>query len=178
MKSGDFGELAAFVAIAEEGSFRRAAARLNLKPSTLSHSLRAIEGRLGVRLIHRTTRTVSLTEAGQTLLRQIAPAFASIETAVESINAFREHPVGRIRLSVPRTVIASIIAPRFRAFADRYPDVVLEIAASNNFVDIIRDGFDAGIRLALQLHIYLRSESMGLHDSEVMDDRCINRDDA
>ncbi len=151
MRTGDLGELAAFVAIAEEGGFRRAAARLNLTPSTLSHSLRSLEQKLGVRLVNRTTRSVSLTEAGQALLSQIGPAFASIETAVETINDFRDHPAGMLRLSVPRTVIARLLIPKFRAFADRYPDVTLEIAAENGFVDIVKQGFDAGIRLGESL---------------------------
>lgn len=151
MRAGDFGELVTFVAIAEEGGFRRAAARLNLTPSTLSHSLRALEQKLGVRLVNRTTRTVSLTEAGHSLLRQIGPAFANIETAVETINDFRDHPAGIIRLSVPRLAVARILAPKFRMFADRYPDVTLEIAAEDGFVDIVKEGFDAGIRLGESL---------------------------
>lgn len=151
MRTGDLGELAAFVAIAEEGGFRRAAARLNLTPSTLSHSLRSLEGKLGVRLMSRTTRTVALTEAGQAFLRQIGPAFASIETAVETINEFRDHPAGTIRISAPRTIVARVLTPKFRAFTDRYPDVTLEIAAQNGFVDIVGQGFDAGIRLGESL---------------------------
>lgn len=151
MRTGDLGELAAFVAIAEEGGFRRAAARLNLTPSTLSHSLRSLEQKLGVRLVNRTTRTTSLTEAGHALLAQIGPAFASIEMAVETINDFRDHPAGVLRLSVPRTVVARVLTPRFRAFADQYPDVTLEIAAENGFVDIVKQGFDAGIRLGESL---------------------------
>jgi len=151
MGTGDFGKLAAFVAIAEEGGFCHAAARLDLKPSALSHSLRSLEQKLGVRLIKRTTRSISLTEAGHALLRQIRPAFASIETAVETINDFRDHPAGMIRLSVPKTVAARVLTPKFRAFSDRYPDVTLEIAAENSFVDIVRQGFDAGIRLGESL---------------------------
>ncbi|MFT3691201.1 LysR family transcriptional regulator [Paenirhodobacter sp.] len=151
MRTGDFGELAAFVAIAEEGGFRRAAARLNLTPSTLSHSLRSLEEKLGVRLVSRTTRTVALTEAGEALLRQIGPAFARIETAVETINTFRDHPAGTVRISVPRAVAARVLVPKFRAFSDRYPDVTLEVAAENGFVDIVKQGFDAGIRLGESL---------------------------
>ncbi|PRH87408.1 LysR family transcriptional regulator [Labrys okinawensis] len=151
MRAGEIGELTAFVAIAEEGGFRRAAVRLNLTPSTLSHSLRSLEQRLGVRLINRTTRTVSLTAAGHALLRQVAPAFASIETAIETLNAFRDHPAGTVRISVPRAVAVRVLAPKFRAFSDLYPDVVLEIEAENGFVDIIRQGYDAGIRLGESL---------------------------
>jgi DNA-binding transcriptional LysR family regulator len=113
--------------------------------------LRSLEGKLGVRLVSRTTRTVALTEAGSALLRQIGPAFASIETAVETINDFRDHPTGTIRISVPRTIAARVLTPMFRAFTDRYPDVTLEVAADNAFVDIIKQGFDAGIRLGKSL---------------------------
>lgn len=153
MRTGDLGELATFVAIAEEGGFRRAAARLNLTPSTLSHALRSLETRLGVRLVNRTTRTVALTEAGHALLRQIGPAFASIETAMESVNTFRDHPAGTIRISVPRTVAVHVLAPKFRDLADLCPDVTLEVAAENRFIDIIKEGFDAGIRLGESLDL-------------------------
>lgn len=151
MKTGDLGELATFVAIAEAGSFRRAAARLDLTPSTLSHALRSLEQKLGVRLINRTTRTLSLTEAGHALLAQIGPAFASIETAVETLNDFRDHPAGTVKISTPRAVFTHIVLDKLDAFAERYPNVTLEIAADNGFVDIVKQGFDAGIRLGESL---------------------------
>ena len=95
MRSHEFAELSAFIAIAEERSFRRAATRLNLTPSTLSHSLRALEQQLDVRLLQRTTRAVSLTEAGAALLAEVAPAFAAIATAVDGVNQFRERHAAR-----------------------------------------------------------------------------------
>lgn len=147
MKSSDYAHLSAFIAIVETGSFRKAAARLDLKPSTLSHSIRTLEERLGIRLLHRTTRTVAPTEAGLALYRQTAPAFDSLARSFEHINRFRDHPAGRVRLSVPRSAALHILAPKFRTFADRFPDVRLEIAADNGFVDIVKAGFDAGIRL-------------------------------
>ena len=147
MRSSELGELAAFAAIAREGNFRRAAAQLELKPSTLSSAMRALESRLGVRLLNRTTRSVSLTEAGQQLFATLAPALEEIDAALETVNGFRAHPMGRLRLSVPRSVAASLILPLFRHFSERYPDIVLELAADNGFVDIVKEGFDAGVRL-------------------------------
>ncbi|HEV2566336.1 MAG TPA: LysR substrate-binding domain-containing protein [Microvirga sp.] len=151
MRANELAELSAFVAVAEARSFRRAAARLNLTPSTLSHSLRSLEERLGVRLLNRTTRTVSPTDAGHALLKQIAPAFASIETAVEAVNAFRLKPHGTIRLNVPHLAATMVLAPVLRRFALDYPDVTLEVAANDAFIDIVAEGFDAGIRLGESL---------------------------
>ena len=147
MRATELGELSAFVAIADAGSFRRAAARLNLKPSTLSHTLRMLEDRLGVQLLLRSTRRLSLTEAGQALLTDVRPALERINDAVERLNQYREVPAGSIRLSVPHTAALHVLLPRLREFSERYPDISLEISADNGFVDIIQDGFDAGIRL-------------------------------
>jgi DNA-binding transcriptional LysR family regulator len=152
MRANELAELTAFIAVAEARSFRRAAARLNLTPSTLSHSLRALETRLGVRLLNRTTRTVSPTEAGQALLEQIGPAFASVERAVENVNAFSARPHGTVRLNVPRAAAAMILAPMFRRFTQAYPEVTLEVAVNDAFVDIVSGGFDAGIRLGDSVH--------------------------
>ncbi len=147
MRTGDFADFAIFVAIAEAGSLRAAAARLDLQPSTVSHGLRALEERLGVRLFHRTTRSVALTEAGQALLAQVAPALAALEAAEEVVNDFRAHPAGRVRLSVPRGIASCVLLPQLRAFMERCPEVQLDIAADNGFVDIVSAGFDAGVRL-------------------------------
>ena len=149
MRTGDFADFAIFVAIAEAGSLRAAAARLDLQPSTVSHGLRALEERLGVRLFHRTTRSVALTEAGQALLAQVAPALAALEAAEEVVNDFRAHPAGRVRLSVPRGIASCVLLPQLRAFMERCPEVQLDIAADNGFVDIVSAGFDAGVRLSV-----------------------------
>lgn len=140
-------QLAAFIAIAELGSFRQAAARLNVKPSTLSHTMRTLEAKLGVLLLVRTTRQVALTPAGTQLYARLAPAFAEVRQALEGLNDFRAHPSGTVRLSVPRAVAERFIVPRLPLLAARYPDVALEICADNAFVDIVQNGFDAGIRL-------------------------------
>ncbi|WP_395841435.1 LysR family transcriptional regulator [Archangium violaceum] len=147
MRGSEFAELAAFVAVAEERSFRRAAARLGMMPSTLSHSLRALETRLGVRLLHRTTRSVSPTEAGERLLSQLTPAFGDIARAVETVNDFRGRPAGTVRLNVPRMAAMMVLAPMLGRFAQAYPEVTLEVAVEDGFVDIVDRRFDAGIRL-------------------------------
>lgn len=151
MRPNDYAELATFVAIAETGSFRRAAARLDRKPSTISHAMHALEERLGVRLLHRTTRSVALTEAGQALFAQVAPALGALSDALDSVNAHRAQPAGSIRLSVPRCAATAILLPRLHDFCARYPDIRLDITADNRTIDIVRDGFDAGIRLGENL---------------------------
>lgn len=147
MRTNELGELTAFIAVAEERNFRRAAARLNLTASTLSHSLRVLEERLGVRLLNRTTRTVSPTAAGMALLEKIAPAFSTIEAAVEDVNAFRQHPHGTLRINTPRIAYQMVFMPIFQQFSRDFPDITLEISLNDSFVDIVKDRFDAGIRL-------------------------------
>ena len=147
MRAADFAELQAFVSIAQARSFRRAAAHLNLTPSTLSHSLRALEARLGMQLIARTTRTVAVTPAGAALLEALTPALQGLDAAVEGVNAFRPRLHGVVRLTLPRSAATMILAPRLTAFAQAYPDVTLEAVVDDRFVDIVREGFDAGIRL-------------------------------
>jgi DNA-binding transcriptional LysR family regulator len=147
MRTNELGELTAFIAVAEERSFRRAAARLNLTSSTLSHSLKSLEERLGVRLLNRTTRTVSPTAAGMALLEKIAPAFATIAGAVEDVNTFRKHPKGSLRINCPRIAYQMVFAPIFQQFCRDFPDITLEISLNDSFIDIVKAGFDAGIRL-------------------------------
>lgn len=161
MRSHEFAELSAFIAIAEERSFRRAATRLNLTPSTLSHSLRALEQRLDVRLLQRTTRAVSLTEAGAALLAEVAPAFAAIATAVDGVNQFRERPRGTVRLNVSLLAAQLVLAPRLGQFHAAYPDIVLEVAVNDGLADIVREGHDAGIRLGESVELDMRAVRVG-----------------
>ena len=151
LRASHFAELQAFVAIAEERSFRRAAARLGLTPSTLSHALRSLEERLCVQLLARTTRSVAPTAAGTALLAELRPALSGIGDALEAVNSFRDSPVGEVRISVPRAAAWQIVAPRLSVFAERYPGVTLEVIVDDRFVDLVRDGFDAGIRLGMSL---------------------------
>jgi len=147
MRPSDIAELLGFAAIAEQKSFRRAAERLNLTPSTLSHSLRSLEERLGVRLLNRTTRSVALTDAGTALLAQIRPALLQIEGAVAQVHGFSTEPRGTVRINVPHLAAELVLGKRLGEFARAYPSVVLDIAANDAFVDVIGQGYDAGIRL-------------------------------
>lgn len=142
-----FSELAGFALVAREKSFRRAAACLDVTPSALSHAVRVLEARIGVRLLHRTTRTVSLTEAGHVFYRQIEPALEAIGIALDSVNLFRDHPRGKVRVNAPYLAAEMVLAGRFGEFSRAYPDITLEVAINDHFVDIVEEGYDAGIRI-------------------------------
>ena len=151
IRAGEFSELVAFAAVAEARSFRRAAASLNLRPSTLSHSVRALEERLGVKLLARTTRSVAPTDAGLTLLAQVSPALLALDGATEAINQHRTQPYGTVRLTLPQVAAVSVLAPKLARFVQSYPDVTLDVVIDDGFVDIVREGYDAGIRLGESL---------------------------
>lgn len=140
-------ELTGFVLVARERSFRHAAAVLSVSPSALSHALRSLEQRMGVRLLHRTTRQVGLTEAGQVFYDQVEPALQAIGIALDSVNSFRDHPCGRVRINVPYLAAEMVLARRFGEFTRTYPDIRLDMAINDHFVDIVKEGYDAGIRL-------------------------------
>ena len=143
----DLGELSAFAIVAEERSFTRAAARLGVSQSALSHSMRGLEKKLGLQLLARTTRSVSPTAAGTALLRDLAPALERIERAVAETRKQRESPAGRIRLIIPRTATQMVILPKLAHFARTYPEIVLEITSSNDPVDLVAGEYDAGVQL-------------------------------
>lgn len=138
-------DLAAFVAVAEQLSFRAAAVRLGVTPSALSHAMRQLEERLGLRLLHRTTRSVSLTDAGLRLLGRLRPAMDQIASALEDLNQERSRPVGRLRIYATHMAAASVIAPVWERFLSTYPEVHLELQADEAPTDIVAKGFDAGI---------------------------------
>ena len=140
-------DLAAFARIAELKSFRRAAQALGVSPSALSHALRNMEARLGVRLLHRTTRSVAPTEAGERLLARLRPALDDIDLALSEVKGFRDRPAGRLRINMSRSAARLIVAPRLASFLAAYPEVRLEIATDDGLTDIVAGGFDAGIRL-------------------------------
>jgi len=146
MRGTEFAELSAFIAVAERENFSKAAAYLGIVPSTLSQSIRLLEERLGVRLLNRTTRSVSLTEAGERLFTKIRPAFDEINEAVESINDFRDTPTGTIRLSVSTIPAHMILAPLMKDFLTAYPAINLDITVDDVTSDIVSGRFDAGIR--------------------------------
>jgi DNA-binding transcriptional LysR family regulator len=146
MRGSEFAELAAFVAIAEHGSFVKAAASLGVSTSTLSQSMRALEERLGVRLLNRTTRSVAPTEAGERLLARIRPALGEIGEAVEEVNAYRDRPAGTLRLSVASLAVRMLIAPVIARFLTEYPAITVDLTVEDSIIDIVRGRFDAGIR--------------------------------
>lgn len=139
-------EMNAFVAIAEQRSFAKAAVRLGLSPSTLSETLRRLEERLGVRLIERTTRSVVPTEAGERLLARLRPVLEDYEAAHELINDFRATPSGSLRLTVAPPAADLVLSPLLARFAAQYPEIRLEISVDDALTDIVAGRFDAGLR--------------------------------
>ncbi len=145
-RRADLGDLDAFIAVARAGGFRRAAALRGISGSALSHAMRGLEERLGVRLFHRSTRSVSLTAAGEALLAELEPRFQGIDEAVERLAQFRVKPAGRIRVTALRDAARLLITPKLPSFIAQYPEIDVEIAVDDRFVDIVARGFDAGIR--------------------------------
>lgn len=137
--------LADFLAVAEERSFTRAAKRLGVSPSALSHAIRGLEGRLGVRLLARTTRSVAPTEAGEQLLARLRPALGDVRGALDQISSLSARPAGRVRLLVNRLAAITVLAPKLGQFAHDYPDVVLDVTTSDRRGDLVAGRFDAGI---------------------------------
>ena len=151
MPRHDVNDLIAFVAVARERSFTRAAARLGVSQSALSHTMRALEERLGVRLLTRTTRSVAPTEAGERLLQGVGPRFEEIEAELTALNALREKPAGTIRINAGEHAAETILWPALEKFLPRYPDIKVEITIDNGLANIVAERFDAGVRLGEQL---------------------------
>lgn len=145
MTQTDLSILAAFYAVAEERSFTKAAKRLGVSPSAMSHAIRGLEEHLGVRLLSRTTRSVAPTDAGEQLLARLRPALSDVEEALGQLSGLRDKPAGRVRLLVPRLAGTTVLGPRLAKFTRDYPDVVLDITADDSRLDIVAGGFDAGI---------------------------------
>jgi DNA-binding transcriptional LysR family regulator len=146
MRGTQFAELSAFVAVAEEASFTKAAKRLGLAPATLSQTVRSLEEQLGVRLLNRTTRSVAPTEAGARMLNQLRPLLDGFDAALESINAFRDRPTGHLRLTVPPPVAKFVLAPVLARFLAQYPEITIDISVETRFTDIVAGRYDAGFR--------------------------------
>src|SRR4051812_33440677 len=147
MKRDEYGELSAFTAVADERSFTRAAARLGVTPSALSHAIRGLEERVGLRLFARTTRKVALTDAGERLLAGVRPALSEIDRTFSDLARLRQHPAGRVRIRASRLAALLYVAPVLGRLARSYPDVTLEILVDESTSDPIGEGFDAGIHL-------------------------------
>ncbi|GGL10211.1 LysR family transcriptional regulator [Caulobacter rhizosphaerae] len=147
LSSGDFAHLRAFVAVSQALSFTRAAETLGVTPSALSQVVRAFENRIGVRLLNRTTRSVSLTDAGETLLHRVAPAVAELSQAVGQVRLYQEQPSGTVRVHVFRSAADLYVQPILPAFRRAYPKVVLDITVDDEVVDTVASGFDVAIRI-------------------------------
>src|SRR3989442_9771695 len=147
VRQGALDGVEAFLSVAQHRSFRRAAAELGVTPSAISQAVRTLEVRIGAMLFIRTTRSVGLTEAGERFLARARPAFEELVAASEIARHLGQRPTGLLRLTVPRAVVPILLEPLIASFCQAYPEVQVEIATSEELVDIAAQGFDAGIRL-------------------------------
>ncbi len=141
-----------FLAVARHGSFRRAATERGVSPSALSHAVRGLEEALGVRLFNRTNRSIRITAAGEHLLRRIGPALGDIVETIEEVGLYRDRAAGTLRLNVPRNATELVIRPVLAKFLAAYPEITLEIVSDDGMVDIVAEGFQAGIRAGRDLN--------------------------
>jgi DNA-binding transcriptional LysR family regulator len=189
----DLADFAYFLALAKHCSFRRAGLELGVTSSALSHSLKGLEARIGVRLINRTSRSVTLTAAGEDLYAALTGPFDAIGTAVEGLNRHRDEPTGRISLNVMELASSLLLSPVLPVFVDRYPGIAIDITVTNRFVDVVAQGADAGIRwggtvpedmIAQRLSsdirwvvagspAYLERHGTPLHPRELSNHRCL-----
>ena len=146
MKRDDLYDLAAFAVVAEQGSFTRAAAELGMSQSALSHAIRALEQRFGVRLLSRTTRSVSTTEAGETLLRSVRPALEEIASGVDAVGVSGGQPSGTVRITATKHAATSVLMPVLPGFFRTHPGIQVDVIVDDNLTDIVADRVDAGIR--------------------------------
>lgn len=151
MARENFNDLQAFVIVAREGSFTRAAAQLGVSQSALSHTIRALEARLGLRLLTRTTRSVATTEAGERLFTTLSPRFEEIETELAVLSELREKPSGKIRITAAEHAATSVIWPKLATFLPNFPDIHVEIMIDYGLTDIVAERFDVGVRLGDQV---------------------------
>jgi DNA-binding transcriptional LysR family regulator len=147
MQRQDLNDMLVFMAVAQEHSFTKAAAKLGTSQSTLSHTVKQLEQRLGLRLLMRTTRNVAPTEAGERLLRTLAPRIQDIESEIDALTAFRDKPSGTVRLTLSDHALNWIVWPKLKEVLKEYPDINIEFSVDNGFRDIVEERFDAGVRL-------------------------------
>ena len=191
----NFNELLWFLAVAEERSFTKAAAKLGIAQSTLSHAIRQLEARMGLRLLTRTTRSVAPTEAGERLRQSMAPRISEIEADIDALMAYRDKPAGTVRITLSNHAMESVVWPKLSPVLSEYPDIRLEFSMDNSFRNIVEDGFDAGVRLGESLEKdmvavrigpdwrlvavgspgYFRARPIPLTPQELMHHNCINR---
>lgn len=146
MDRDTWNDLAVLAAIVDAGGFTKAGASLGVTASALSHRIRLMEARMGVRLLNRTTRSVAPTEAGERLMASLRPAMVDVDAALAALHSERATPAGRVRISAHRSAAFGLVLPRLGRFKDAYPDVTVELVIDDGLVDIVRGGFDAGIR--------------------------------
>src|SRR4051795_10660823 len=151
MTRGDLNDLVAFLAVARERSFTKAAAKLGVSQSALSHTVRGLEARLGVRLLTRTTRSVAPTEAGERLLRTVGPRFDEIDAGLGALGKFGEKPAGTIRITTGEHAAEAILWPALERLLPDYPDVKVELTVDYVLTDIVAERYDAGVRLGEQV---------------------------
>lgn len=144
-------DLLAFMAVVREGSFTSAAAKLGVSQSALSHTIRRLEARLGLRLLTRTTRSLAPTEAGERMLERLAPHFEQIETELDGLTELRDKPAGTIRLTAGEHAAHNVLWPALAKFMPRYPDVKVEVSVDSELTDIVAERFDAGVRIGEQV---------------------------
>ena len=193
MSRVELAELAAFVAVADHLSFTKAARQIGLSLPTVSQTVKELEDRLGVRLFNRTTRSVALTEAGDRLLAEVQPLLQGVDDAIESINRYRDKPVGTLRLAVSRAFATRVLAQLIHPFLTEYPDIRLDLTIDDTNIDIVRQRFDAGIRvgdsierdmkviniidtielIAVASPAYLDGKSAPLRPEDLRDHNCI-----
>ena len=142
-----FDDLAAFAAVVRVGSFTRAAAQMGLTQSALSQTVRSLERRLDLKLLNRTTRSVSPTEAGERLYLTVGPRFADIEAELEVLSELRGKPAGTVRITATQHAVRTLLWPRLQAWLPKFPDIKVEISSDNRFIDIVAERFDIGVRL-------------------------------
>jgi DNA-binding transcriptional LysR family regulator len=147
----NFNELFAFLVVAREGGFTRAAAQLGVSQSALSQTVRALEARMGVRLLARTTRSVAPTAAGERLLARLGPLFEDIEAELAAVTALRDKPAGTVRISAPGHAAETVLWPKLTGFLHEFPDIQVELNVEHRLIDIVAERYDAGVRLGEQV---------------------------
>ena len=195
MKREDLIDMLWFMAVAEERSFTKAAARLGTSQSTLSHTIKRLETRMGLRLLTRTTRSVSPTEAGEKILRSLAPRISEIEQDIDAVLEVRDKPSGTVRITLSDHALESVVWPKLQPVMKDFPDIKIELNANDGFINIVEERFDAGVRLGESLDkdmiavrispdwrliavgspAYFETHGFPQHPQELVSHKCINQ---
>ncbi|CAN7385945.1 LysR family transcriptional regulator [Rhizobium leguminosarum] len=194
MKREDLNDMLWFLAVAEERSFTKAAAKLGTSQSTISHTIKKLEARMGLRLLTRTTRSVAPTEAGERLIRSLSPRIEELETEIDQLMEIRDKPSGSVRITLSDHALESVVWPKLRPVLKQYPDIKVELNSDNGFRNIVEEKFDAGVRLGESLdkdmiavrigpdwrlvavgsHEYFATRAVPISPQDLVDHDCIN----